>query len=146
MLDQLSNLHCSKSFLSFFFDKVTTGTYNFVSFTSSLTFAGEEYLRVAVIAVLSKLVITQFLLQVKINSISQLIDGIPKVLQKLLKYLKELKWLINILQVPLVEQQFFCIRFVCIISRIINFITFCIGNSLIDISTPCNTCFVFKRF
>ena len=32
--------NCSKSFLSFSFDKVTTGTYNFVSVIRNIAFSG----------------------------------------------------------------------------------------------------------
>ena len=95
MLDQLNNLsyylylfhfivllnpvfNCSKSFMSFSFDKVTTGTYNFVSvFLNSNPVGG---LFPAAISAN-----TQFLDQVKINYISQLINGMFKTLQKLLK-------------------------------------------------------------
>ena len=72
--------------MSFSFDKITTGTYNFVSVI--LNFAPDG----ATIAGLSScgfLVVisakTQFFDQVKINSTSQLISGIFKLLQKLLK-------------------------------------------------------------
>ena len=74
---------CSKSF---FFDKVTTGAYNFVFIIRNVADVGEVSPYVSVIALLSKLVITQFLLQVKTNSISQFISGISEVPQKLLKY------------------------------------------------------------
>ena len=70
--------------MSFSFDKVTTGTYNFVPFVLNVapdgaTFAG---LAPAFTDISAK---TQFLDQVKINSTSQLIKGISKLLQKLLK-------------------------------------------------------------
>ena len=66
------------------FDKVTTGTYSFVSFILNVapdgaTIAGSAS---AFIVISAK---TQFLDQVKINSTSQLINGIFKALQKLLK-------------------------------------------------------------
>ena len=79
-------LNCSKSILSFSVDKVTTGTYNFVSVILNIAFIGEVSLRVFVLALFSMLVITQFSDQVKIKDTSQLINGIFKVLQKLLKY------------------------------------------------------------
>ena len=71
--------------MSFSFDKVTTGTYNFVSVILNFapdgaTIAG---LAAAFTVISAK---TQFLDQVKINSTSQLINGIFKLLQKLLKY------------------------------------------------------------
>ena len=64
--------------MSFYFEKATTETYNFVSFIWNSNLIG------AVIAgiILAK---TQFLDEVKINSISQLINGILTVLQILLK-------------------------------------------------------------
>ena len=76
--------NCSKSFISFSSDKVTTGTYNFNSVISNVapdgaTIAG---LAAAFIVMSAK---TQFLDQVKSNSTSQLISGISRLLQKLLK-------------------------------------------------------------
>ena len=75
--------------MSFSFDKVTTGTYNFMSVISNsnlvgATIAGGSLLFPAFISVISAK--TQFLDQVKINSTSQLISGIFKLLQKLFKY------------------------------------------------------------
>ena len=73
--------------MSFSFDKITTGTYNFVSVT--LNFATD----VATISGLPScafLVVisakTHFFDQVKINSTSHLISAIFELLQKLLKY------------------------------------------------------------
>ena len=71
--------------MSFSFDKVTTGTYNFVSVILNVapdgaTIAGSA----SASAVISAK--TQFLDQVRIISTSQLINGISKFLQKLLKY------------------------------------------------------------
>ena len=62
----------------FFFDKVTTGTYNFVPVIWHSNPVG------VVIAgiILTK---TKFLYQVKINSFSQLMNGTFRVLEKLLK-------------------------------------------------------------
>ena len=79
---------CSKSFVSFSIDKVTTGTYNFVSviwnsYPVGAKIVGESLLFPASLAVISAK--TQFFDQVKISSISQLSNGIFKVLQKLLK-------------------------------------------------------------
>ena len=68
----------SKSFMSFSFDKVTTGTNNFVSFIWNSNPAGGLFATV----ISAK---TQFLDQLKINSTSQLINGISKFLKKLLK-------------------------------------------------------------
>ena len=74
----------SKSFVSFYFDKVTTGTYNFVSVILRYAADGATIaeLTPAFTVISAK---TQFLDQVKINSTSQLINGIFKALQKLLK-------------------------------------------------------------
>ena len=72
--------------MSFFFDKLATGTYNFVSVILNYNPVG------AIIAGLSSYAAltvtsaeTQFFDQVKINSTSQLIGGIFKLFQKLLK-------------------------------------------------------------
>ena len=79
------DFNCSKSFISFSFDKLTTGTYNFVpvilnSNSVGATIAG---LTSGITVISAK---TQFLDQVEIDSISQLISGIFKLLQKLLRY------------------------------------------------------------
>ena len=76
----------SKRFMSFPFDKVTTGTCNFESVTLNFapdgaTIAG--LLPSASLAAISTK--TQFFDQVKISSNSQLISGIFKLLQRLLK-------------------------------------------------------------
>ena len=72
--------------MSFSFDKVTTGTYNFVSVILNSNPVGAT---IAGLSPSASLVVisakTQFLDQVKINSTSQLISGIFKLLQKLLK-------------------------------------------------------------
>ena len=77
--------------MSFSFDKVTTGTNNFVSFILKVapdgaTIAGGSLLFYASLVVISARI--QFLDQDKINSTLQLINKIFKVLQKLLKYFK----------------------------------------------------------
>ena len=79
-------LNYSKSFLSFSVDKVTTGTYNFVSVIWNIAPVGETSFHLFVITLLSMLVITHSLGQGKIKDTSQLINGISKVLQKLLRY------------------------------------------------------------
>ena len=71
--------------MSFSFDKAPTGTYNFVPVILNVapdgaTIAG---LATAFTAISAK---THLLDHVKINSISQLINGILKTLEKLLKY------------------------------------------------------------
>ena len=73
--------------MSFSFDEVTTGMYNFVSVILNVAPDGGTIggLRTAFTDISAK---TQFFDHVKINSISQLINGISKLLQKLLKYFK----------------------------------------------------------
>ena len=72
------DFNCSERFLSFSVDKVATGTYNFVS----VIWTSNSVSGLFAAVILAK---AQFLDQVKINSISQLINGVFKVLQKLLK-------------------------------------------------------------
>ena len=79
----------SKSLLSSLVDKVTTGTYNVVSFILNVTFVGLLTAATAAsvsgsASLVALLVITQFCDQVKIRFISQLITGISNALQKLL--------------------------------------------------------------
>ena len=72
--------------MPFSFDKVTTGTYYFVSVISNVNTTGAtiaELSPFASFAVISAK--TQFFDQVKINSTLQLISGIFKLFQKLLK-------------------------------------------------------------
>ena len=57
-----------------------------MSFIINVASVEEESLRVFVISLLSRLVITQFSDQVKVKDTSQLISGMSKHLQKLLKY------------------------------------------------------------
>ena len=81
--------NCCQSFVSFSFDKVTTGRYNFVSVILNFapdgaTIAGSA---AAVTDISAKI---QFLDQVKINSTSQLISGTFNLLQKLLKYFRRI--------------------------------------------------------
>ena len=64
--------------MSFSFDKVTTGTYDFVSVIWNSNPVG------GLLAAVTSAK-TQFFAQVKISSFSQLINGIFKVFQKLLK-------------------------------------------------------------
>ena len=72
--------------MSFSFDKVTTGTYNFVSVILNSNPVGATIAGLSPCAALTVISAkTQFLDQVKINSTSQLISGIFKLLQKLLK-------------------------------------------------------------
>ena len=72
--------------MSFSFDKITTGTYNFVSVISNVVSVGATIARLSPSGSLSvRLVKTQFIDQFKINSVSKLMNGIFKALQKLLK-------------------------------------------------------------
>ena len=77
-----------KVFFSFPFDKVTTGTYNFVSViwnsnpVGATNAVGSLFFPAAFTVISAK---AQFLDQVKIYSISQLVNGIFKVLPKVLK-------------------------------------------------------------
>ena len=76
--------NCSKCFISFSFDKVTTGTYNFLSVI--LYFVPDGAATAGLPSCAGFAVISakaSFLDQVKINSTSQLISGIFKLLQKL---------------------------------------------------------------
>ena len=76
----------SKSLLSLSADKVTTGTYNFVSVILNAAFVGAFIAGLFPCASLVVISIkTQFLDHVKIRFTSQLITGISKVLQKLSK-------------------------------------------------------------
>ena len=91
--------------MSFSFDKVTTGTYNFVSFILNVapdgaTIAGGTLLFPASLVVISAKI--QFFVQVKVNSSSQLINRIFKFLQKLLKYFN------GIATSAFVNESFFC--------------------------------------
>ena len=70
--------------MSFSFDKVTTGTYSVVSFILNVACDGAAIAGSApAFTVISAK--TQYLDQVKINSISHLINGMFKALQKLLE-------------------------------------------------------------
>ena len=70
-----SDFNCWSNFSLSLVDKVTTGTYNFVSVIVNFPSPVE-------------LVITQSLDYVKIRLTSQLVKGISSVLQKLLKYFR----------------------------------------------------------
>ena len=82
--------NCSNNLLSSSVDKVTAGTYNFVSVILSVAFVGLLTVTTAgsasgLASLVALLVITQFSDRVKIRFISQFINGISSVLQKLLK-------------------------------------------------------------
>ena len=76
--------------MSFYFDKVTTGTYNLVSVIWNSNPIGAAIAgsspSASFVVISAK---TQFFEQVKISSFSKLISGIFKLLQKLLEYLVE---------------------------------------------------------
>ena len=78
------DFNCCKSLISFSFDKITTGTYNFVSVILNVEPDGATIAESASASTVISAK-TQFLDQVKINSTSHLINGIFKPLQKLLK-------------------------------------------------------------
>ena len=79
------DFNCSNSLLSFSGDKVTTGTYNLQSVISNFASIGE--LIAAAGGPLKALhTSTHSLYQDKINFISQLINGMSKLLQKLPKH------------------------------------------------------------
>ena len=84
------DFNCSNNLLSFSADKVTTGTYNLQSVISNFALVG-ELIRFAAAAggpLKALPTSTNSLYQDKINVISQLINGISKLLQKLPKYFK----------------------------------------------------------
>ena len=72
--------------MSFSFDKVTTGTYNFVSVISNAVSAGGTIATLLLCAFLLVISVkTHFFDQFNINSTSQLINGIFTAFQKSLK-------------------------------------------------------------
>ena len=79
----------SNSLLSFSADEVTTETYNFVSFILNVAFVGlliPSKRGSSLVSLVALLVITQFSDQDKVKDISEFINGMSSVLQKLLKY------------------------------------------------------------
>ena len=81
------DFNCSNNLLLFSADKVTTGTYNLQLVISNFVLVG-ELIRFAAAAggpLKALLTSTHSLYQDKINVISQLINGISKLLQKLAK-------------------------------------------------------------
>ena len=89
------DFNCSKKLLSSFVDKVTTGTYNFVSVILNVAPIGLLILDIAgfplwarTASLVALLVNTHLSDHVKIRFVSQLINGMSNVLQKLLKYFK----------------------------------------------------------
>ena len=82
------DFNCSNNLLSFSADKVTMGTYNLQSVISNFALVG-ELIRFAAAAggpLKALRTSTHSLYQDKINVISQLINSISKLLQKLPKY------------------------------------------------------------
>ena len=82
--------NCSKNLSSSSVDKVTAGTYNFGSFISNITTSGTlfpstEGLVLGLASWVLSTVNTQFLDQVKGKDISQLINSISNVFQKLVR-------------------------------------------------------------
>ena len=86
------HFNCSNNLLSFSADKVTTGTYNLQSVISNFALIGELIAAIGGLGCGSGTFLkalptsTHSLYQDKINVISQLINGISKLLQKLPKY------------------------------------------------------------
>ena len=81
------DFNCSENFISFSFDRLATGTDNFVSVVLNSNSAVETIAGLLTCAFLLVILTkTQFLAQVKINSTSQLISGVFKLLQKLLNH------------------------------------------------------------
>ena len=86
------NFNCFKNLLSFSADKVTTGIYNLQSVISNFALVRDSVATIGGLgcglgAFLKALpTSTDSLYQDKINVISQLINGISKLLQKLPKY------------------------------------------------------------
>ena len=86
------DFNCSNNLLSFSADKVTTGTYNFQSVISNFASVGGSVAAIGGSGCGSGSFLkapstsTHSLYQDKINVISQLINGISKLLQKLPKY------------------------------------------------------------
>ena len=85
--------NCCKSFLSSLLDKVTTGTYNFVSVIlnvapiGALTLGTGESVLGSTSCVVSSVII-KFLDQAKVKCTSHLINGLFNVVQKLLTCFK----------------------------------------------------------
>ena len=84
------DFNCSNNLLLFSADKVTTGTYNLQSVISNFVLVGEliRFPAAAGGPLKALPTSTHSLYQDKINVISQLINGISKLLQKLAKYFK----------------------------------------------------------
>ena len=93
--------------MSFSFDKVTTGTYNFVSVILNSNPVGATIAGLSPSASLSVISTkTQFFDQVKINSTSQLISGIFKLLRKLLKYFSGITTSVSFLSILVASYPF----------------------------------------
>ena len=102
---------CSKNILSFSFDKVTAGAYNSVSVILKFNPVGATIVGLSLSASLSVISTkTQLLDQVKMNSTSQLISGIFKLLQKLLKYFR------GITTFAFINESLSCRFFSCILA------------------------------
>ena len=92
------DFNCSKSYLSISVDKVTIGTYNFVAIIWNSNLVGRLFAG----AISAE---APFLDLVKIISISQLISGIFKVLQKLLKCFSGIATSVSFLPIFLHHKQ-----------------------------------------
>ena len=97
--------------MSFSFDKVTAGAYNSVSVILKFNPVGATIVGLSLSASLSVISTkTQLLDQVKMNSTSQLISGIFKLLQKLLKYFR------GITTFAFINESLSCGLFSCILA------------------------------
>ena len=90
------DFNCSNNLLSFSADKVTTGTYNLQSVISNFALVGEIIAAIGGSGCGSGAFLkaqpttTRSFYQDKINVISQLINGISKLLKKLPKYFNDI--------------------------------------------------------
>ena len=95
----IPNFNCCNTFLSSWVDKVTTGTYSFILVIAN-----------AVVWFAAALDITQLLDKVRLRLISQLINGISRVLLKLLKDLNDTIISTFLVLSPLALLVIFCLN------------------------------------
>ena len=90
------DFNCSNNLLLFSADKVITGTYNLQSAISNFALVGDSVAAIGGLGcglgafLKALLTSTHSLYQDKINVISQLVNGISKLLQKLPKYFNDM--------------------------------------------------------
>ena len=95
----MPNFNCCNTFLSSWVDKVTTGTYSFILVIAN-----------AVVWFAAALDITQLLDKVRLRLMSQLINGISRVLLKLLKDLNDTIISTFLVLSPLALLVIFCLN------------------------------------